>query len=154
MEMATNDDTKAMEEIYNGLTNLRKRLEKDVRQMCELVHTLRAEFYKALEENPPLKVYKGSFDKCCLAIYRSLKLHLAFHFGDDIALAHEKLGILGRSLDLNGLDEVPNEEHTVDPGSKVLEIVSRQFLSIKGAVTLGNLYSNLSRNFVATKVRT
>lgn len=154
--MATNDDTKAMEEIYRGITNLRKRLVEDVREMCDLVYNLREEFYAGLKENPLLYSYKEPFDHGCSDIYWSLKLHLAFHCGNDSVLGHKELGNLGRSLNLNKLDivRIPGEEHAVDPGSKVLEIVCTQFLSIKGAVTLGNLYSNLSRNFVATKVHT
>ena len=117
--MATNDDTKAMEEIYRGITNLRERLEGDVREMCDLVCNLRAEFYAGLKENSQLNNYKESFDHGCSDIYWSLKLHLAFHCGNDSVSGHVNLGNLRRSLNLNELDKVPGEEHAVDPGSKV-----------------------------------
>ena len=147
-------DEKAIQEIISGITNRRRSLKRDVDQMCELLLNLRTLFESYLEINPKLGYCRKLFDDGCLAIYWSLKLHLALHCGNDHASGHENLRKLGRSLDVTDLDKVPVEEHAVDPGSKVLEIVSTQFLSSKGAVILGNLCRNLSRNFFATKVPT
>ena len=139
--------------IVRGFTKRRSGLTRDVDEMCELLQNLRALFLCHLPVNRKLYHSRRLFDDGCSAIYWSLKLHLALHCGNDHALEHENLKEVGRSLNINEL-EVPLEEHAVDPGSKVLELVSTQFLSCKGAVTLGNLCRNLSRNFFPTKVPT
>lgn len=139
--------------IVSGFKNRRKRLSNDVHEMCKLLRHVRKLFYEKLKSNPKLDQSRKLFDDGCSAIYWSLKLHLALHCGNDHASRHKYLKKVGRSLKINELD-VPLEEHAVDPGSKVLELVSTQFLSCKGAVTLGNLCRNLSRNFFATKVPT
>ena len=62
------------------------------------------------------------------AIYWSLKLHITFHIGEERALQHEELRNLGSFIKLTSelLKKLPGEEHAVDPGSEVLEIVSTQ----------------------------
>lgn len=147
-------DEEAIQEIVTGITNRRRSLERDVDQMCVLLLHLRTLFKNHSETNLKLGYCRKLFDDGCLAIYWSLKLHLALHCGNDHASGHENLREVGRSLNVKELDEVPVEEHAVDPGSKVLEIVSTRFLSSKGALILGNLCRNFSFNFVATKVRT
>ena len=131
--MASSPDPKAIDVIVGTIINQRKRLERDVFEMCNLLLKLREKFDGKLGD------YRQSFDDGCSVIYWSLKLHLAFHCGNDSVSGHQKLGDLGRSLKLQESDIVPGEQHAVDPVSKVLEIVSTQFLSSKSAVTLGNL---------------
>ena len=68
-------------------------------------------------------------------IYKSLKLHLVFHSGDDSSSfdAPTKLRELGLSIGLNPeeLDRQPDEnsalDYCADPGSKLMEIVSTHF---------------------------
>ena len=147
-------DENVIQEIVTGFTNRRSGLTRDVNEMCELLENLGTLFYDHLEVNPKLDHSRKLFHDGCSAIYWSLKLHLALHCGNYNASKHENLRKMGCSLKINELDNVPLEEHAVDPGSKVLELVSTQFLSCKGAITLGNLCRNLSRNFFATKVPT
>ena len=147
-------DENVIRGIARGFERLRSGLPKDVNEMCEFLQKLRTHFDDHLAVNPKLNQSRKLFDDGCSAIYWSLKLHLALHCGNDNASRHENLKKLGRSLKINELDNVPREEHAVDPGSKVLELVSTQFLSCKGVVTAGNLCRNLSRNFFATKVPT
>ncbi|XP_068736734.1 uncharacterized protein [Montipora capricornis] len=62
------------------------------------------------------------------AIYRSLKLHLAFHMGRNRALQHKKLKELHSLLyndnpqELGKWELVPDIEYAIDPGSIVLEM--------------------------------
>lgn len=58
-------------------------------------------------------------------IYRSLKLHMEFHgFGRDAAADILNLRKVG-DLEL-GADDAPEIECAIDPGSKLLEIVSKR----------------------------
>lgn len=59
-------------------------------------------------------------------IYRSLKLHMEFHgFGRDAAADILNLRKEGEYLEL-GADDAPEIECAIDPGSKLLEIVSKR----------------------------
>ena len=59
-------------------------------------------------------------------IYRSLKLHMEFHgFGRDAAADILNLRKVGEYLEL-GADDAPEIECAIDPGSKLLEIVSKR----------------------------
>lgn len=104
----------------------------DVSQMCDLLSTFREDIVRTFGK------CHEAFDRGGSAIYWSLKLHLAFHCGNNSVLGHEKLRQLGLCFKSEELDKVPGEEDAVDPVSKVVEIVSNQLLSSKGAVTLSN----------------
>ena len=82
--------------------------------MCNLVFKLREKF------DGKLGNHRQSFDDGCSVIYWSLKLHLAFHCGNDGVSGHKKLGELGCFLKQQESDIVPGEEHAVDSVSKVL----------------------------------
>ena len=129
-EMASPAQKKAIDEIVGGIIKRRKRMKDDVSEMCDLLLTIRKDLVRECHE---------AFDRGGSAIYLSLKLHLAFHCGNNSVLGHEKLRQLGLCFKSEVLDKVPGEEDAVDPVSKVVEIVSNQLLSSKGAVTLGNL---------------
>ena len=59
-------------------------------------------------------------------IYRSLKLHMEFHgFRRDAAADILNLRKVGEYLEL-GADDAPEIECAIDPGSKLLEIVSKR----------------------------
>ena len=59
-------------------------------------------------------------------IYQSLKLHMEFHgFGRDAAADILNLREVGEYLEL-GADDAPEIECAIDPGSKLLEIVSKR----------------------------
>lgn len=107
-----------IEEIVGGVHNIEKRLEKDVRGMCNLVLDLVLEC-RARLSNEGYQRLKQSFKD----IYGSLKLHLKFH---SRAVEPAELKTLGEEIGLTAkeLNELPNKECVIDPGSKLLEIVS------------------------------
>ena len=103
--------------ILKGVKEIEKKLENDVKDMCERVLLPLVE--KCKERTPnrdvPLSLRQSFKD-----IYGSLKLHLDFHRRADSDL--EELNRLGQEIGLIG-DEL-NETCAIDPGSKLLEIVS------------------------------
>lgn len=130
--MASPVEDRAIDEIVRGVIKRRKRMKDDVSEMCNLLSTFREDFADICGK------YHEAFDRGCSAIYLSLKLHLAFHCGSNSVLGHEELSKLGRDFKPEERDKVPGEEDAVDPVSKLVEIVSNQLLSSKGAVTVGN----------------
>ena len=102
-------------EIANVNTeSKKKKLEDDVIAMCDLLLLL------ANNCTVPKKV-KQHFED----IYWSLRLHLVFHLGPAANL--EKLEALRKLLGV--VDQLPNakRDQTIDPWSKLLEIVSKMF---------------------------
>lgn len=105
----------------NG-TKERDRLKDDVVRMCDLISLLLEECKKrpnSLPEN-----LKQHFKDICL----SLKLHMEFHgFGRDAAAGLLNLREQNKCYDLGlGADYTPEIEQAIDPGSKLLEIVSKR----------------------------
>ena len=110
-----------IEEIVTGDKRIRKRLEKDVPAMCAMLSQLVDDFYKKVaNERDLLQRLKRSFND----IYGSLKLHLKFHLGDTAEIT--ELNTLGEEIGLTEeeRDALPGIECAIDPGSKILEIVS------------------------------
>ena len=112
-----------IQEIVNGDKAIRRRLEKDVRAICKMLSQLIEDFYKkAANERDLAQRLKRSFKD----IYGSLKLHVKFHLGDAAEIA--ELNTLGEEIGLTERerDALPRTdlECAIDPGSKVLEIVS------------------------------
>ena len=107
-----------VEEIVRGVDSIEKRLEKDVRGMCDLVLDLVREC-RARLSNEVYQRLKQSFKD----IYGSLKLHLQFH---PRAVEPAELKTLGEEIGLTPkeLNKLPDKECAIDPGSKLLEIVS------------------------------
>lgn len=107
---------KYIEEIANVLDTRSKKnkLKRDVIAMCEILLSL------VKEHGVPNKV-KQHFED----IYWSLKLHLVFLLGTEDANL-EKLEELRELLGLPS-DQLPQRDQAIDPGSKLLEIVSKNF---------------------------
>ena len=105
---------KYIEEIANVLvtTPKKEKLKRDMTAMCKLLLSL-------IEEHGVPKV-KQHFED----IYWSLKLHLVFLLGLKAANS-AKLEELQELLGLT--DELPQRDQAIDPGSKLLEIVSKNF---------------------------
>lgn len=106
---------KYIEEIANVLdtTPKKEKLKRDVIEMCTLLLSL-------VEEHGVPKKVKQHFED----IYWSLKLHLVFLLGPEDA----NLAELEKLRKLLGLaDELPQKDQAIDPGSKLLEIVSKNF---------------------------
>ena len=95
-------------------------LSDDVVRMCDLLSLL---LDRCMESPNPLpENVKQHFRD----IYRSLKLHMKFHgFGRDAAADILNLRKVGEYLEL-GADDAPEIECAIDPGSKLLEIVSKR----------------------------
>ena len=109
-----------IEEIVMGVENIEKRLAGDVKDMCNLLSLL-VDDCKIRVPNkgdiPP--GLKQSF----IDIYGSLKLHMKFHLYE---LEVSELRNLGEKIGLteSELNALPGLECAIDPGSKLLEIVS------------------------------
>ena len=122
MWFPTNDEVKNfMEKIKEVYEEKEKDdLSDDVVRMCDLLSLL---LDRCMESPNPLpENVKQHFRD----IYRSLKLHMEFHgFGRDAAADILNLGEVGEYLEL-GADDAPEIECAIDPGSKLLEIVSKR----------------------------
>ena len=106
---------KIMEVVYEE--RKKEKLKHDVDCMSQLLWSLLAEC-NGRPKSLPEKIkqhFKG--------IYWSLRLHLEFHFGRD-AVDVENLRKLGEDLGLDTLYQ-PWVKCAIDPGSKLLEIVSK-----------------------------
>ena len=115
-------------EIVKANENLKDRMEDDVVEMCNLLKALNTRIDVQLRENEDLR---EGLKKHFRDIYWSLKLHLVFHLGTD-DLAHQATAELEEVGRLVGLTDeeirlLPDQIHAIDPGSKVLEIVSDIF---------------------------
>lgn len=110
------DVKKYIEEIANVLNTRSKKnkLKRDVIAMCEILLSL------VKEHGVPKKV-KQHFED----IYWSLNLHLVFLLGTEEANL-EKLEELRELLGLP-TDQLPQRDQAIDPGTKLLEIVSKNF---------------------------
>ena len=125
-------DHDIVEEIVRGIHKIENQLERDVTNLCTILLAAEDDFRNSMESQTPNKnaldnLRQQLFDNYC-AIYWSLKLHLVFHMGVDQALQHEKLkkfhDLLNYPEELWKWELLPGLERAVDPGSKVLEIVS------------------------------
>ena len=109
-----------VEEIVKGVHNIERKLENDVRDMCNLLLLLVEECKTRLPSKGDVpQRLKQSFKD----IYGSLKLHLKFHRR---AVEPSELNTLGQKIGLTveELNALPGTECAIDPGSKLLEIVS------------------------------
>ena len=122
-----------IKEFVRGIDSIEKpnKLERDVSLLCSRLLSLGNDFYtRALvrvASNQRSQLQELLLERYN-AIYWSLKLHIAFHIGQERALQHKELRNLGSFIKLTSelLENLPGEEHAVDPGSEVLEIVSTQ----------------------------
>ena len=121
MWFPTNDEVKNfMEKITEVYEEKEKdNLSDDVVRMRDLLSLLLDRCRES--PNPLPENVKQHFRD----IYRSLELHMEFHgFGRDAAADILNLRKVGEYLEL-GADDAPEIECAIDPGSKLLEIVSK-----------------------------
>jgi len=137
MSSPTNEEVhRYIQEIVNGDNAIRKRLGKDVSAMCEMLLKLVETIYEEVgNERDLAQRMQRSFED----IYGSLKWHLEFHLGDAVEIT--ELNRLGQEIGLTKEERnvVPREKCGIDPGSKILEIVSiiLQSLSLYFSIKLG-----------------
>lgn len=108
-----------IEEIVKGVMSIERKLENDVRDMCKLLLLLVRDCKEQIRNRDLPETLKQSFKD----IYGSLKLHLKFHLRVDEL---SELDTLGQEIGLTReeLDALPGRECAIDPGSRLLEIVS------------------------------
>ena len=106
---------KIMEVVYEE--RKKEKLEHDVDCMSRLLWSLLAEC-NGRPKSLPEKIKQHFKD-----IYWSLRLHLEFHFGRD-AVDSENLRKVREDLGLDTRYQ-PGVKCAIDPGSKLLEIVSK-----------------------------
>lgn len=104
-----------MEVVYEEWR--KEKLKKDVDCMSQLLWSLLAEC-NGRPKSLPEKIKQHFKD-----IYWSLRLHLVFHFGRD-TVDLENLRKVGEYLELD-TGRQPGVECAIDPGSKLLVIVSK-----------------------------
>lgn len=116
-----------MKYVLKTVGNDEDKLTEDVVELCEKVLIPICEVCRDIvekEEIMPqrLELLRKNFTD----IYRTLKLHLAFYLGLDVANKVTELCKLGQLLELPEelLEKCPEKEWAIDPGSKLLEIVS------------------------------
>lgn len=125
---------KYIRSIQRSLKSLRDRLERDVNEVCsKVLPPLRKLIENKMKErkdefpNSDVPAKLTPVIKHFSDIYWSLKLHLAFHLGEDTARQNAELKKLGEfivELAMEDLDKLPGLEYAIDPVSKILEIVS------------------------------
>lgn len=117
---------KVIKEFVRGIEYIEDKLESDVSVLCSHLLSLGDDFTLVVsnQRSQLRELLLGRYN----AIYWSLKLHIAFHIGQERALQHKELRNLGSFIGLTSelLENLPGKEHAVDPGSEVLEIVSTQ----------------------------
>ena len=109
-----------IEEIVMGVENIENRLAGDVKDMCNLLSLLVDDCKIRVPNKGDIpQGLKQSFKD----IYGSLKLHMKFHLYE---LEVSELKNLGEKIGLteSELNALPGLECAIDPGSKLLEIVS------------------------------
>ncbi len=115
------DEVQYINKLAKGIYSVKKRLRKDVVEMCKLLNLLVVERPEILER-PDLKTHLQD-------IYWSLKFHLVFHFGNGQEYPRE-LQELGGMIGLeNALENLPDQNSAIDPWSKLMEIVIMHFLT-------------------------
>ena len=131
---------KSPEEDYILKISERARTLKDgieiyVFKVCEVLKSLR-EKCKGRKSGSLLEALKNSLTKHFRDIFWSLKLHLLFHGVPWPYAALEDIGAWESvSLSADQMKATPDEKNVIDPGSKILEIVSRHFLMLSNIYT-------------------
>ena len=115
------DPVRYIKEILGRIDFLENTLEDQVNAMCKL---LQQEVMTAIPNLPEDR--RLSTKGYLTDIYWSLKLHLLFHVGEVAANQHARLRTLGTDLGLGEgeLNQLPGIECAIDPGTKLLEVVS------------------------------
>ena len=124
-----------LHEIAKRSRNLNKKMGKYVLEVYDVLEVIVKEYMERKRNdqtrNPSLiSILIEHFT----AIFWSLKLHLKFHrdatsTSEDDAEADKKLKDVARwelvCLTADDMNEDPEEKNVIDPGSKILEIISR-----------------------------
>ena len=111
--------------IARGIEALEGRMESDVEQICRrILIPLTKEFGERDLPTELLERLRGYFRD----IYWSLKVHLMFHLGiaDELQQIDELLNMVGAwgGLTNEKMNKLPDQNCVVDPGSKLVEMVS------------------------------
>ena len=131
---------KSPEEDYILKISERARTLKDgieiyVFKVCEVLKSLH-EKCKGRKSGSLPEALKNSLTKHFRDIFWSLKLHLLFHGVPWPYAALEDIGAWESvSLSADQMKATPDEKNVIDPGSKILEIVSRHFLMLSNIYT-------------------
>ena len=142
-----------IEEIVKGVKGIQNRLENDVRAMCKILSLLLEDYKKRnRNEGDISQRLTGRFKD----IYKSLELHLKFHLGAAVVIT--ELNTLGQKIGMTPeeRDALPGIECAIDPGSKILEIVSiiLQSLSFSFSIKLGKYWTFSDRADNSLVIRT
>ena len=128
------EDYRDVKHIAIRSGRLRRRVEKDVSEVCQLLKKL-DEKCRPRENKELSECFKDSLRKHFRDIYWSLKLHLLFHLGIGESNADSELQNVGRLYMVDLTDEemrkLPDQKHAIDPGSKFIEIVSMGTTQVK-----------------------
>lgn len=109
---------------------LEDRIEIYVSKVCEVLKSLHERCERRESGSLP-EALKNSLTKHFRDIFWSLKLHLLFHGVPWPYAALEDIGAWELvSLSADQMQATPDEKSVIDPGSKILEIVSRRFLML------------------------
>ena len=123
-----------LHEIAERSRFLEKNIGKYVIEVCDVLDLFVKEYVdmkrNSKRKNPSLD---STLKEHFTAIFWSLKLHLKFHCNatapSDDTQADEKLKDMARwelvCLTADHMNKDPDEKNVIDPGSKILEIVSR-----------------------------
>ena len=104
-----------------------------VSKVCEVLKLLQKKC-KERESGSLPNALKNSLREHFWDIFWSLKLHLLFHGAPDADL--KKMGVWELvSLSADEMKAKPDEKSVIDPGSKILEIVSRHFRMLSNIYT-------------------
>jgi len=122
MSVMDEDPYKHVRHIAIRSKRLRDRVEKDVLEVCKLLKKLNDECSSTENKDLP-KTLKDTLRKHFRDICWSLKLHLLFHLGIGESKADSKLQEVVHLTD-EDMSELPDQKHAIDPGSKLMEIVS------------------------------
>ena len=111
--------------VKGGFQNLQNRMEKDIKEMCENILMPLTEVFG--ERDLPEELLKR-LRRYFTDIYWSLKVHLLFHLRipdkpQEIDKLLNKVGAWGGLTD-DEMSKLPDQNLVVDPGSKLLEMVS------------------------------
>ena len=111
--------------IARGIKVLKRRMESDVKQMCtRILIPLTEKFGGRDLPAELLERLRGYFRD----IYWSLKVHVMFHLGiaDELQEIDKLLNEVGAwgGLTNEEMNELPDQDHVIDPGSKLVEMVS------------------------------
>ena len=111
--------------VAGGIKALKKRIKGDVEEMCKVILIPLAKRYEIKTSSKELpEGLRGYFRD----IYWSLKVHLVFHLGiaDELQNSDKLLNEVGTwgGLTNEEMVEVPNPNQVVDPGSKLVDMVS------------------------------